>query len=147
VIAASGLTIGRVAKETGVPPKTIRYYESIGLLSAPKRTANGYRVYDRRAIEILKFVKRARELGFPVEEVAQLLALWSNTKRPSAEVKALAARHIARVEMKIAELESLRRVLTDLSHRCHGDARPDCPILDELAGESHQHAHPGRLSR
>lgn len=142
----SGLAIGQVAKQTGVSPKTIRYYESVGLLPVPRRARNGYRVYDQRAVEMLRFVKRARELGFPLEEVAQLLALWSNTKRPSAEVKALAARHIARVERKLAELESLRRVLTDLAHRCHGDARPDCPILDELTGESH-HAHPGRVSR
>jgi MerR family copper efflux transcriptional regulator len=128
-------TIGRVAEQTGVSTKTIRYYESIGLIPPAQRARNGYRVYDQRTVEVLRFIKRARELGFPVEEVARLLALWSNRKRAISVVKQLAERHIARVEEKLAELESLRDVLCDLSHRCHGDARPDCPILASLAGE------------
>jgi Cu(I)-responsive transcriptional regulator len=128
-------TIGRVAEDTGVPTKTIRYYESIGLIHAAQRARNGYRVYDQRTAETLRFIKRARDLGFPVPEVAELLALWSNRKRASSVVKRLAEQHIARIEKKLAELESLRDVLLDLSHRCHGDARPDCPILAALAGE------------
>jgi MerR family copper efflux transcriptional regulator len=127
-------TIGRVAEDTGVPTKTIRYYESIGLVRPAQRARNGYRVYDQRTVEVLRFVKRARDLGFPVSEVAELLALWSNRKRASSLVKRLAEQHIARIEGKLAELESLRDVLLDLSHRCHGDARPDCPILAALAG-------------
>ena len=128
-------TIGRVAGETGIPAKTIRYYESVGLIQAAQRARNGYRVYDQRTVEVLRFIKRARDLGFPVQEVAELLALWSNRKRASSVVKRLAERHIARIERKLAELESLRDVLLDLSHRCHGDARPDCPIIAALAGE------------
>jgi len=128
-------TIGRVAEKTGVPAKAIRYYESIGLVQPAQRARNGYRVYDQRTVEVLRFVKRARDLGFPVQEVAELLALWSNRKRASSVVKRLAERHIARIERKLAELESLRDVLLDLSHRCHGDARPDCPIIAALAGE------------
>jgi MerR family copper efflux transcriptional regulator len=128
-------TIGRVAEQTGVSTKTIRYYESIGLIQPAQRARNGYRVYDQRTVEVLRFIKRARDLGFPVEEVAELLALWSNRKRASSVVKQLAERHIARIEKKLAELASLRDVLRDLSHRCHGDARPDCPILTTLAGE------------
>jgi Cu(I)-responsive transcriptional regulator len=129
------LTIGRVAEETGVPTKTIRYYESIGLIQAAQRAGNGYRVYDQRTVLALRFVKRARDLGFPVPEVAELLALWSNRRRASSVVKRMADQHIARIERKLAELASLRDVLLDLSHRCHGDARPDCPILAALAGE------------
>ena len=128
-------TIGRVAEKTGVPAKAIRYYESIGLVQPAQRARNGYRVYDQRTVEVLRFVKRARDLGFPVQEVAELLALWSNRKRASSVVKRLAERHIARIERKLAELESLRDVLLELSHRCHGDARPDCPIIAALAGE------------
>jgi MerR family transcriptional regulator, copper efflux regulator len=128
------LTIGEVARQTGMPSKTIRYYEEIRLIEPAARADNGYRVYDQRSVETLRFVKRARDLGFSIDEVSGLLALWRDTDRRSADVKALALDHIARVERKIAELQSLRRSLLHVAEHCHGDDRPDCPILDDLAG-------------
>ncbi|MBI4951238.1 MAG: Cu(I)-responsive transcriptional regulator [Myxococcales bacterium] len=124
--------IGAVAERAGVPAKTIRYYEQIGLLPRPARGKNGYRSYDGRAIHELSFVRRARDLGFALEDVARLLALWRDERRGSAEVRALALEHVAAVERKLTELESLRATLLDLVHRCHGDSRPDCPILEDL---------------
>ncbi len=128
-------TIGQVARRTGLPAKTIRYYEEIGLVPSPTRAPNGYRMYDERSVQLLRFVKRARELGFAIEEVTELLALWQRPDRTSAEVRALATEHIRGVELKIAQLEDMRRALVELTERCHGDDRPDCPILDELAGQ------------
>lgn len=127
--------IGEAAKETGVPAKTIRYYESIGLLPPPARARNNYRFYGPQDIATLRFIQRARALGFTLKDVAGLLELWRDRKRASADVKALALDHIRAVERRIAELESIRRTLIDLTHRCHGDDRPDCPILDDLAGD------------
>ena len=127
------LSIGEVARRTGVPPKTIRYYEQSGLLPRAERARNRYRVYDDRAVQVLRFVKRARDLGFSTEDVGELLALWQDEHRASGEVRALAARHVARIQRKIAELQSLQRTLHHLVERCHGDDRPDCPILDDLA--------------
>lgn len=129
----NGMTIGDVAKRSGLPPKTIRYYEEAGLISPAARADNGYRVYDERALQLLRFVKRARDLGFSMADVSELLALWQDEARHAADVRAVAERHLAHIEQKMAELDSLRRVLKDLVHCCHGDARPDCPILDELA--------------
>jgi Cu(I)-responsive transcriptional regulator len=128
------LNIGEAAKETGVPAKTIRYYESIGLLPPPARARNNYRFYGPPDIATLRFIQRARALGFTLKDVAGLLELWRDRQRASADVKALALGHIRTVERRIAELESIRRTLIDLTHRCHGDNRPDCPILDDLAG-------------
>jgi len=127
------LTIGRVAKLSGVPAKTIRYYEEIGLLEAPQRAANGYRVYDARSVDILRFVARARGLGFPIREVQSLIALWLDKSRRSAAVREIARGQIRAIEGKIAELEGMRTTLQHLVERCHGDDRPECPILDELA--------------
>jgi Cu(I)-responsive transcriptional regulator len=127
-------TIGEVARRTGMPSKTIRYYEEIQLIEPARRADNGYRVYDQRSVETLRFVKRARDLGFSIEEVSGLLTLWRDTGRRSADVKALALAHIDQVERKIAELQSLRRSLLHVAEHCHGDDRPDCPILDDLAG-------------
>ncbi len=124
--------IGEVAAQSGVTTKTIRYYESIGLLEKPRRAQNGYRTYDARTIDRLRFVHRARGLGFSLEDVQALLALWADDHRASAEVKKLALDHVARVEQKIAELQTLRDTLLHLADACHGDDRPDCPILDEL---------------
>ena len=129
----TGLTIGQVARRSGVPAKTIRYYESVGLVRDPRRADNGYRQYDPRSVAELRFVQRARSLGFTLKEVGGLLALWGDEHRRSAEVKALALTHVADVERRIEELETIRRTLLDLAERCHGDHRPDCPILDELA--------------
>lgn len=127
------MNIGTVARRTGVPARTIRYYESIGLMPPASRSENGYRAYTSRDMEALRFIQRARNLGFSIRDVADLLALWRDTSRASADVKSVAMRHIEEVERRIAELESIRRTLLDLTHRCHGDDRPDCPILDDLA--------------
>jgi MerR family copper efflux transcriptional regulator len=127
--------IGNVAERSGVPAKTIRYYESIGLIPSATRTGNGYRVYDELELRTLQFIKRARSLGFPVSEVASLLALWQDRGRASAEVKQLAQKRIAHVERKIEELQMIKRALLDLAERCQGDHRPECPIIDDLAGD------------
>ena len=126
------MNIGTVAEKSGVTAKTIRYYESIGLIRAADRRANGYRSYSLVDMRTLDFIKRARSLGFPVEEVRDLLDLWHDRARTSAAVKALATRHLQALERKIQELESMRKAVADLVRRCRGDARPDCPILDEL---------------
>jgi Cu(I)-responsive transcriptional regulator len=130
------MNIGTVARQSGVPAKTIRYYESVGLIDAADRTAAGYRVYGRHDVETLRFVQRARSLGFSVEEVGSLLALWRDRSRSSAEVKALAERRVADIDRKIAELAEMRETLTHLMEGCRGDARPECPILQGLAGKT-----------
>jgi len=128
------MNIGTVADRAGVTSKTIRYYESIGLIDPARRTDSGYRVYDERDVQTLRFVHRARSLGFSVSEVADLLALWRDRNRASADVKALARQHLRDIDRKIADLQGMRDTLVHLMERCHGDQRPDCPILDDLAG-------------
>ena len=135
------MNIGTAARHSGVPAKTIRYYESVGLIQAADRTASGYRVYDPHDVETLRFVQRARSLGFSVEEVGSLLALWRDRSRSSAEVKALAERRVADIDRKIAELAEMRGTLTHLMEHCHGDDRPECPILQGLAGTPMQVAN------
>jgi Cu(I)-responsive transcriptional regulator len=130
---SASLDIGGCAHATGVPAKTIRYYESIGLLPPAKRADNGYRRYGKTEIETLRFVRRARDLGFSLEEVARLLALWRDKNRASADVKALALEHARTLEERIAKLESMRKTILELAARCHGDHRPDCPILADMA--------------
>ncbi|NQU61067.1 MAG: Cu(I)-responsive transcriptional regulator [Rhodospirillales bacterium] len=127
------MNIGEAATETGVPAKTIRYYESIGLIPPAARAENGYRHYTNFDIETLKFIQQSRRLGFSVKDVGGLLELWRDKDRTSADVKAMALRHIDEVEKRIAELQSIRQTLVDLTQRCHGDDRPDCPILEDLA--------------
>ena len=127
------MNIGTLAKETGIAAKTIRYYESAGLLAAPPRSEGNYRVYDERDLATLRFVQRARHLGFSVKEVGDLVALWRDRQRASADVRALATAHLGAVERKLKELETMRATLRHLIKRCHGDKRPDCPIIDELA--------------
>lgn len=127
------MKIGEVAERSGVPAKTIRYYEEVGLLPAPERAANGYRVYESRSVDLLRFIARARGLGFSLDEVQDLVGLWQDKARASADVRRLANDHIAAIDDKLAELEGMRRTLSSLVERCHGDDRPDCPILDELA--------------
>ena len=127
------MNIGAAAEATGVPPKTIRYYESIGLIPPATRAENGYRYYTDFDIETLKFIQRTRHLGFSVKDVGGLLALWHDKDRTSASVKALALNHISDVEQRIQELDTIRKTLIDLTERCHGDDRPECPILDEFA--------------
>ncbi len=127
------MNIGDAAATTGLPTKTIRYYEEIGLIS-PARQENGYRDYDDEDAHRLSFLKRARGLGFSVDECRTLLSLYDDSGRASADVKAIAKRHLTAIEEKIEELRSLHRTLAHLVHRCGGDDRPDCPILDDLAG-------------
>jgi MerR family copper efflux transcriptional regulator len=130
------MNIGAAAKASGLSAKMIRYYESIGLLKAAGRSANGYRHYSPAELQQLSFIKRARLLGFTLEEVGKLLALWQNGQRASSDVKALAAVHISELSEKIAELVGLRDSLQELMHSCHGDERPDCPIIRELESGS-----------
>ncbi len=127
------MNIGQAETLTGLPAKTIRYYEEIGLV-VPARQGNGYRDYGETDVHKLAFLHRARGLGFSVEECRTLLSLYQDRHRASADVKTIAEGHLARIESKIAELQSLRRTLAHLIEACHGDARPDCPILDDLAG-------------
>lgn len=128
------MTIGQAAKSSAVSAKMIRHYESIGLLPKAQRTEAGYRLYDESDVHTLRFIQRARSLGFPLESIRTLLALWRNRRRSSAQVKDLAQRHVADLERKIAEMQAMVRTLKHLAHNCHGDERPDCPILDDLAG-------------
>jgi MerR family transcriptional regulator, copper efflux regulator len=127
------MNIGTAAQKSGLPAKTIRYYEDIGLLTAG-RAANGYRDYSREDIHRLSFVQRARSLGFTIEECRQLLSLYSDRSRASADVKAIAAEKLQEIDRKIEELHSLRETLGHLVATCHGDNRPECPIIDGLAG-------------
>jgi len=130
---ATPLDIGACAQATGVPAKTIRYYESIGILPPAPRADNGYRRYGEKEIETLRFVRRARDLGFSLDEVAKLLALWRDKNRASADVKALALEHAQALDERIAMLKAMRETILALAARCHGDHRPDCPILADIA--------------
>ncbi len=130
------MNIGTAANESGVSAKTIRYYESIGLIPPAIRAENGYRNYTEFEVETLRFIRHSRRLGFSVKDVGNLLELWGDKERSSADVKALALQHISEVEQRIKELETIRRTLIDLTDRCHGDDRPECPILDDLATAS-----------
>jgi MerR family copper efflux transcriptional regulator len=127
------MTIGPAAKSSGVSAKMIRHYESIGLLPKAQRTQSGYRLYDENDVHTLRFIQRARSLGFPLETIRTLLALWRNRRRSSAQVKELALHHVENLERKIEEMQAMVRTLKHLAHHCHGDERPDCPILDDLA--------------
>jgi Cu(I)-responsive transcriptional regulator len=127
------MNIGDAADRSGLPAKTIRYYEEIGLLT-PARAENGYRDYSASDVHRLKFLQRSRSLGFSVEECRQLLSLYGDTHRESADVKAIAKAKLGEVDRKISELMELRDTLRHLVDHCHGDARPDCPILDGLSG-------------
>lgn len=129
------MNIGEVATQTGVPAKTIRYYESVGLIPAAARRGNGYRSYSQTDLHTLRFILRARELGFSVAEVEELLALWRNKRRKSQAVKVIALAKIVEIERKIAALETMKRSIRHLTAHCHGDTRPNCPILDDLAGD------------
>jgi Cu(I)-responsive transcriptional regulator len=127
------VNIGEAAAQSGVPPKTIRYYEDIGLVGPAPRTGNGYRAYGASDVHVLRFVQRARSLGFSVNECRQLLDLYRNPHRASIEVKALTLRRIAELDRKMAELATMRAALVRLAESCHGDDRPECPIIENLA--------------
>ncbi len=126
------MTIGQAAAGSGLPPKTIRFYEQRGLLKPAERLANGYRAYDEGNIQTLCFIRRARDLGFSLEEIDKPLALYRNRRRASEDVKRLALAHVAELDLKIAELTRIRDTLAQLAWRCHGDERPECPILEDL---------------
>jgi Cu(I)-responsive transcriptional regulator len=130
------MNIGTASEKSGLPAKTIRYYEDIGLLS-PGRSGNGYRDYSSADVHRLRFLQRSRGLGFSVEECRQLLSLYGDRHRESAEVKAIAEGKLAEIDRKIEELRQLRAVLGHLVDACHGDHRPECPILDGLSGHTH----------
>lgn len=128
------MNIGQAAGATGVSAKRIRYYEQIGLLAPAARSEAGYRRYDKRDLHVLAFIRRSRELGFSIPEISKLLALWQDEKRSNASVRKIALTHVEELRQKIADLQSMVDTLAHLAHCCAGDARPDCPILDELEG-------------
>jgi Cu(I)-responsive transcriptional regulator len=127
------MNIGEAAKATGISAKMIRYYEEIGLVRPASRTDANYREYDARQVNELHFIKRGRSLGFSMAEITQLLSLWRDRERPSREVKAIADRHVAELDGRIAEMQAMADTLRHLSHCCAGDDRPDCPILKDFA--------------
>ncbi|HQZ44833.1 MAG TPA: Cu(I)-responsive transcriptional regulator [Usitatibacteraceae bacterium] len=126
--------IGEAAEASGVSAKMIRHYEETGLVPKAGRTIAGYRIYREADVHVLRFIRRSRDLGFSMKEIAALLGLWQDRRRASADVKRLASRHIAELDARIAELQGMRVTLEHLVHCCHGDDRPDCPILNDLAG-------------
>jgi Cu(I)-responsive transcriptional regulator len=126
--------IGEAAAATGVSAKMIRDYEKLGLIPAADRSFAGYRLYADADLHRLRFIRRARTLGFSMKQIAELMALWNDRGRPSAKVKQLALAHVGELDAKIAELQAMQRTLRALASNCQGDARPDCPILDDLAG-------------
>ncbi len=130
---APHLNIGQASARCGVTAKMIRYYESLGLLPSVARTAGGYRLYGDNEVHTLRFIGRARSLGFGMDEIAELLKLWQNRRRASADVKRIALARIADLERRVDELQSMKHALEALTRSCHGDARAACPILDGLA--------------
>jgi len=131
------MNIGQAADASGVTAKMIRYYESIGLISAASRTDAGYRQYTDRDVQTLRFIKRSRDLGFSIERIKTLLGLWEDRGRKSSDVKKLARQYIAELDRDIEKLQTIRNELQNLANSCHGDQRPDCPILEELATARH----------
>jgi Cu(I)-responsive transcriptional regulator len=128
--------IGEAAAASGVSAKMIRHYETIGLIPKANRTFAGYRLYSDNDVHVLRFVKRARALGFSIKQIEGLLALWQDRRRASREVKRMALEHAAELGERIREMEAMRRTLEGLAQHCHGDHRPECPILDDLGGPS-----------
>ena len=133
ITSSPALNIGAAADASGVSAKMIRYYESVGLIPEVARSDAGYRVYRASDIHTLRFIRRARDLGFSVKDIAQLLTLWQDRERASADVKALALTHVEALHTKISELEAMAKTLQHLAQHCQGNTRPDCPILDDLA--------------
>jgi MerR family gold-responsive transcriptional activator of gol and ges genes len=127
------MNIGDAARNSGVSAKMIRHYEEIGLIPKAPRTYSGYRTYTHSDVHTLRFVRQARSLGFSIKQIEQLLGLWRNQRRPSSKVKALALAHVEELDQRIAELQAMKRTLQALASHCHGDDRPECPILEGLA--------------
>lgn len=135
------MNIGKAAEAAGVSAKMIRYYEDIGLIDPAARTESGYRVYSDTDVHMLRFIRRSRDLGFSIEQIGKLITLWKDRSRASAEVKALALEHIAELRAKIEKLDAMAQTLEHLAETCHGDGRPDCPILEDIAsGKVPDHA-------
>ena len=128
------MNIGEAAKSSGISAKMIRHYEEVGLLPAPYRTESGYRQYSETDVHTLRFIRHARDLGFSIPQITELVGLWQNRRRPSRSVKALAEAHIRALEEKTQELMAMKATLEHLVHCCSGDDRPDCPILEGLSG-------------
>lgn len=141
----NAMNIGKAAEAAGVSAKMIRHYEQIGLLPAANRTESGYRQYSERDVSILRFIRRSRQLGFSIQEIADLVGLWSNHRRTSREVKSLAQRHLSEVEQKMIEMAEIKAALERLVDACQGDEDPNCPILDDLAAESPTAPAPGLI--
>ena len=127
------MNISQVAQASGLSARMIRHYEQVGLIPAPAPSASGYRQYTQTDLHSLRFIHSARQLGFSMEQIAQLLTLWQDRSRSSSEVKHLAQQHLQELEQKIADLQAMRDTLSDLANCCHGDGRPECPIIDSLA--------------
>jgi MerR family copper efflux transcriptional regulator len=132
----NSMNIGEAAKASGVSAKMIRHYELVGLFPEPRRTEAGYRQYTDKEVHTLRFIRQARDLGFSIEQIGELLGLWQNRRRRSSQVKALAQAHLEELEQKLQDIQTMKATLEHLVHCCHGDDRPDCPILDTLAGEN-----------
>lgn len=130
------ISIGDAAAQSGVSAKMIRHYESLGLLASVARQSNGYRQYNERDIHTLRFIKRARDLGFSMAEIAELVSLWLNRRRTSVSVKRIAQTHADELTKRIEAMQAMQKTLANLIHCCHGDHRPDCPILEDLAGSA-----------
>jgi MerR family transcriptional regulator, copper efflux regulator len=126
------MNIGEAAALSGVSAKMVRHYESLGLLAKVSRTDSGYRQYGEREVHTLRFIRRARDLGFSIAEISELLKLWQNRRRASGDVKRIALSHVADLDRRMAEMAAMKQTLARLASCCHGDDRPDCPILDEL---------------
>ena len=138
-LGAHGLwpvTIGEAARFSGVSAKMVRHYESLGLLARVSRTDSGYRIYNEADVRTLQFIKRGRDLGFSIAEIAELVGLWNNRRRASASVKRIAQKHVSELAQRIDAMQAMQRTLASLLDHCHGDELPDCPILDDLAGMS-----------
>jgi MerR family transcriptional regulator, copper efflux regulator len=135
------VNIGQAAALSGVSAKMLRHYESLGLLGRVTRTDSGYRQYAEADVHTLRFIKRSRDLGFSMAEIAELVNLWHNRRRASASVKRIAQRHVDDLATRIEAMQAMQRALQNLLHHCHGDERPDCPILDDLAGGSPRPCH------
>lgn len=142
------MNIGEAAKASGVSAKMIRHYESVGLFPEAARTEAGYRRYSDKEVSTLRFIRQSRDLGFSIEQIRELLGLWQNRRRPSRQVKALALAHIAELEEKLRDLQAMKATLEHLAHCCHGDDRPECPIIETLAQDAPALvlSHPGKTS-
>lgn len=135
-LSGQPVNIGEAARLSGVSAKMLRHYESLGLLGTVTRTDSGYRLYSPADVHTLRFIKRCRDLGFSMAEIGGQVGLWQNKRRASANVKKIAQKHMDELSERIAAMQAMQRTLSTLLHCCHGDDRPDCPILDDLAGDN-----------